>query len=115
MVKTRNAIYGVLYGADTFLTEEEKTKLQELSYDLGKWHMLCRQEAHALSENRFQVRPKAHYAQELITQCRLINARAVQCYQSESMMGVMAQIYHKTCAGPYHKTVQRNVLIKYLI
>lgn len=114
-ISSINDFYIILYGADLFLTKEEKNSLQECLYSMGRWHIVCRQCANQRGELAFQVKPKAHYVQELGYQCRLLNARFVQCYQEESMMGVMARIFKKSCAGPYLRTVQRTVCFKYLV
>ena len=46
---------------------------------------------------------------------KLINPRYVQRYCSESMIGVATQIWEGSVSGPYHKVVQRTVLLKYLV
>ena len=110
-----NSIYKLLYEAEVFLTEGEHERLRQYVLDMGRSHMRCRQQASKLGELAFQVRPKAHYSQHLPSQCKLINSRYTQCYQDESMIGVVAKIYKRSCAGPYKSTIQRSVCMKYLV
>ena len=63
----------------------------------------------------FQIRPKAHYAQHFAEQMAIINPRLTMCYQEESLIGVVTDIYHKSCSGPYESTIQRTVILKYLV
>ena len=112
LVTSLNKVYEVLYNADCFLDAAELEALGAALVEMGREHMRCRQYADALGEPAFQVRPKAHYAQHLHQQARLINPRFTQCYKEESMMGTTSNIYHNTCNGPYKKTIQRVVLMK---
>ena len=83
--------------------------------ELGLQHMVCRKFAQDRGEFAFQIRPKAHYAQHFVEQMTLINPRHTMCYQEESLIGVVTDIYHKSCCGPYESTIQRTVVLKYLV
>ena len=63
-----NDIYNILVGANMFLTAVEKSNLETNFYNMGKWHTLRRQCADTRHELSFQVKPTAHYAQELAHQ-----------------------------------------------
>ena len=110
-----NAIYHVLYNACLFLTIAEENFLRTNLFQLGKYHMLCRADAEAAGSLSFQVRPKAHYVQHLWLQSLLVNSRYTQNYCFESVVGKVTQIWEKSCAGQYQKTVQRVVCVKYLV
>ena len=106
LIRSLNGVYDTLYTAGIFLTSEETTRLQRDLDTMGRSHMRCRQFAARAGEMAFQVKPKAYYAQHLSFQARLINPRYTQCYQEESMMGVMAKVFKRSCSGLYVKTAQ---------
>ena len=110
-----NAVYSVLFGSEIFMTAPQLETLRSHLLKLGKYHMACHQHAQALGEELFPVRPKAHYAQHFGFQAELINPRYVMCYQAESMMGKMTAIWHGSAAGPYGRTIQYVVCLKYLV
>ena len=62
----------------------------------------------------FQITPKFHYFCHLIQQARLMNPRWVSNYMEESIVGKTTRIWTSCANGPYHRTVQRAVLLKYL-
>lgn len=110
-----NQFYYVIYAGDVFLTAREKRLLRISTLEMGMMHMKCRQHAEAAGEMSFQVKPKAHYTQHIPYQSQLFNPRFVQCYQEESMVGLIKMIYMKSKSGPYAKRIQRVVLIKYIL
>ena len=114
-ITATNRVYNVLYTADVCLTVREKRLSRNSTQEMGVMHMKCRQHAKAAGEMSFQVKPKAHYAQHIPYQSQLFNPRFVQCYQEESMVGLIKMIYMKSKSGPYAKRIQRVVLIKYIL
>ena len=110
-----NAVYHILYNSELFLTEQQKVDLDTHLCKMGKYHMACREHSKRLGEYAFQVKPKAHYAQHIGSQSRLINSRYTQCYAEESLMGKVSAVWHKSCNGKYHGCIQRVVLVKYLL
>ena len=111
-----NGVYHILFGSsERFLTDAQKVRLDEHLVKMAKYHLIAREEARLLRLNRWQVKPKAHYAQHLGEQSRLISSRHTMCYSEESMMGQMSNIWKGSCKGKYKNDVQRQVLLKYLI
>ena len=113
--KSLRDFYNVLWAAGMFLTEEELRRARADLLDLGFQHMRCRKFADDAGELAFQIKPKAHYGQHFFEQMGLINPRHTMCYQDESLIGVITNIYKKSCAGPYESSVQRTVVMKYLV
>ena len=112
-----NGVYHVLYSGDMFLTDSQHTQLQDHLVKCGKNHMYARQCAAARVPpvNRWQVKPKSHYAQHLADQSLVISSRYTQCYAEESLIGRMTKLWKSSCSGMYKKHIQKNVCLKYLI
>ena len=63
----------------------------------------------------WQVVPKHHYFAHFAYIAKLINPRMLRVYCEESMIGRICNIYSGCKHGPYHRTVQKTVLTKYLL
>ena len=110
-----NGVYHGLYGGKLFFEDEELIFLDEQLHLVGKYHQVCRQLCKDRNSFNFQIKQKAHYAQHLGMWARLINPRAVQNYVEEGFMGKVQKMWRASCQGPYAKTVQKTVLMKYLV
>ena len=62
----------------------------------------------------FQITPKCHYFAHFKDQGLLINPRWVSNYMEESIVGMTTKTWASCAQGPYQKTIQRSVLLKYL-
>ena len=108
-------IYEVLYSAGMFLNHGQLADISEATLELGGAFHVLRDIAQARGELTWHIKPKVHIGQHLPSQCVLINARAVQNYAEESLVGRICDIWEGSCSGPYHRSVQRQTLIKYLV
>jgi hypothetical protein len=108
-------MYDIMYTAGRFLTERQHSELTEACYKLGYHYQRLRGLCDACGWLYFQIKPKTHMTMHVPFFGKLINPRWVQCYCSESMIGVVTQIWEGSVSGPYHNTVQRTVLLKYLV
>ena len=70
---------------------------------------------HAMQHGQcyYKVVPKLHLLGHLPQQSQLVNPRLVRCYRQESAIGKVQRIYKRSLSGPFHNTVQRNVLRKF--
>ena len=107
--------YVTLYESSMFLLPEQHALLDRSFQEIGL-HM---QTLRGISESRgqlyWQITPKVHMCMHIPEQCRLIKARFVQCYGEESMVHRWSSMWHSCAHGPYQRTVQFNVLVKYLV
>ena len=108
-------VYDILYTAGTFMTAGELEELKTITMELGLSFHLLRDICKQRGELFWHVKPKVHIGQHLAHQCILINARMIQNYAEESLIGKMALIWEASCSGPYHRTIQRHTLLKYLV
>ena len=108
-------IYQILYGSGTFLSHGELGDLTEAVFDLGGAFHILRSICEERGELCWHIKPKVHIGMHLPSQCSLINARSVQNYAEESLVGRITQIWECSCNGPYHRTIQKQTLIKYLL
>ena len=106
--------YDVLYGAGTFLTESELSKVRDLVTTCGKHMNGARSYFGGVGLMLFKISPKVHYMGHLPEQCELINARVMQCYGDESLVGVICQIWKRTATGNYFSRVEHRTLTKWL-
>ena len=53
--------------------------------------------------------------QHFPTEAKLINPKVVQRYIEESYIGNVAKIWASSQNGPHRETIQRIVLLKYLV
>ena len=95
-----NGVYHALYNSDMFLNDREIDFLREQLLRFGKYHMVCNQFSRNRDEFRFQIKPKAHYAQHIAPQSVLINSRHTKCYCAESLIGKLTTIWKKVAAAP---------------
>ena len=110
-----NNIEAIIYGADMFMTDDELNQLREAWLRVGRHWQYLRHLSAVAEQNEWQITPKVHYAQHIPEQCALINARAVQCYQSESLIGRVALVWKSCASGPYEGNIQKSALIKHLV
>ena len=96
LAKALDDLYNVIWSAGLFLNADEMATARGALQELGLQHMVCRKFAQDRGEFAFQIRPKAHYAQHFVEQMALINPRHTMCYQEESLIGVVTDIYHKS-------------------
>ena len=105
-------IYSILYGASTFLTCEELSRLDVSIRKLGNhWQWLAVNSFNALVLAWKQT-PKLHYIiGHLHWQARLINPVHTQGYMNESMVGTLSKIYKASMRGP-HEDVSHDTVVK---
>ena len=63
----------------------------------------------------YNIVPKVHYFVHMGEIASMINPRFLRTYVEESMIGRITAIYGGSKHGPYHATVQRTTLLKYLV
>ena len=85
-------IYEVLYSAGTFMTHGQLADISEATLELGEAYHVLRDIAQTRGELTWHIKPKVHIGQHLPSQCTLINARAVQNYGEESLVGRVCDI-----------------------
>ena len=115
IVQSLLKIYDVLYNSGIFLDRRQHQQLQDAVDELGRSYMLGRQLAHEDGKLYLNIVPKCHFSMHLPRQCRLLNARYVQCYAMENTVGVLTKVWASCKYGPYNKVIQRRVLFKWLI
>ena len=108
-------MYDIMYSAGRFFTERDHRELTEACYILGYHYQRLRVLCDGCGWLYFQIKRKTHMTMHVPHFGKLINPRYVQCYCSESMIGVATQIWEGSVSGPYAKVVQRTVLLKYLV
>ena len=104
-----------LYNAPMFMNDVAKAKVKQNLESFGKYFQLCQNQATAKGELCFHLSPKVHQSLHIYKQCLLINPRFVQNYKEESFVGKITKIWAGCANGCYIGTVQRSVLIKYLV
>ena len=111
-----NGIYDCLYSSELFLNARQKAVMTSRVQSFGKHANACREYAKLESRLYFQVTWKVHQPMHLPYQAELINPRAVQCYNSESLQGRAQRIWKASCKSPASPTRQQEAAIyKYLV
>ena len=114
VVDSLQSLYNIFYGARDFLTIAEQELVLKHCNRLSKNYQILAVQAVAARQKYWKQPVKLHYVVgHLPWQARLINPRKVQGYCSESMVGLMADIYGKSMYGPHHAKVQNKFAIKY--
>lgn len=62
----------------------------------------------------WNITPKFHYMFHIGLTCYDINPRAGQTYIDESFVGRLSNVYKMCLNGPFHNTVQKVVISKWL-
>ena len=107
--------YTLMYDGDMFLPAEDLAAISVAFETIGVSMQTLRGIHMALGSLLFQMTPKVHLCMHVPEQCQLINARFTQCYGEESMVQRWSHLWHSCAHGPYQRTAQFNVLIKYLV
>ena len=107
--------YNLMYDGDMFLPASDLTAIAMAFETIGVSMQTLRGIHLGLGSLLFQMTPKVHLCMHVPEQCQLINARFTQCYGEESMVQRWSKLWHSCAHGPYQRTAQRNVLIKYLV
>ena len=76
---------------------------------------LLRNRAKEAEQLLWHIVHKTDYMQHFPAEARLINPRLVQCYIEESYIGKVSKIWASSKNGPHRDTIQRVVLLKYLV
>ena len=97
------------------LTKPQLDAFTVATEGVGKYIQLLRSRAKEQRQLLWHIVPKTHHMQHFPTEAKLINPRLVQCYIEESYIGKVAKIWASSKNGPYKETVQRIVLLKYLV
>ena len=105
----------VIYGAKIILKHDELVNLERWVRQLNRCYMWLARHACSIGECRWALVPKHHYLCEMMLQAHLINPRYVQCYKGESLVGRGCKFFRASMNGPFHATVQRTVLNRYVI
>ena len=116
VAKGMSRFYTILYDeADVFLSEEQKGEVRRLVHRIGASWQVLRQLSRAENMMLWPVFPKVHYFQHLVDLSAVINPRKVQVYTSESHVGIICRIWHKSAAGRYRRMASKTVLAKRLL
>lgn len=110
-----DAIEKLLYSSGFFLSDENKTDLNELVSKLGRHWQHLRALARADSDNSWQITTKVHYCMHVPEMSDLINPIFTQNYGEESLIGVVCKIWQKSTRGPYVKSIQKATLDRYWV
>ena len=108
-------MYDVLYCGRRFLSDPEKQELACSVERVGRHLGLLRELSRIGGHFQWQVKPKSHLLMHVPQQSRLINSRFTQCYAEESLVGRMTMIWKACVNGRYANTVERHVMLKYLL
>ena len=108
-------IYEILYSAGVFLSHAQLADLTDAVLNLGSAFQVLRKISEERGDLYWHIKPKVHIGQHLPHQCSLVNARVVQNYGEESLIGRATAIWESSCNGPYHKAIQRQTLLRYLL
>jgi len=107
-------MYDIFYSASHFLTPTAQIKLRKACYRLGIHYQALQMLSLAAGDMFWKSSSKLHYTcAHLCEQAALVNPRAVQGYMSESLVGVICDIYKLSLSGPFHRRVQHVALLKY--
>ena len=111
--KNLHRVEELFYSCGTFMGTAEVEELEACIRTIGRHWMVLREQSRRRRRNAWQVRPKLHYFMHLGSQARLINPRAVQVYQQESLVGRIAKIWRMCAQGVYAPNVQEYTLGRY--
>lgn len=107
--------YDLIYQLPMFLTDEQCASITEaMSVCLLSYHWLALKAMEDNRHNAWRIRPKWHMALHL---CELFatpartNPRAMQCYRSESFMGLLRRLV----ASGHKRTLPQRALERYLL
>ena len=106
-------VYMVLYQSEMFLTVLQKKTLRDAILKFGRHYQWLNAEARRTAGSTWATFPKTHAMQHLPDQADLINPRCVQNYAEESLIGKTSLMWKAAVNGPWRRTVQRTVLVKY--
>ena len=108
-------IYDIVYSGPMFLPAATRAELRCATFSFGRHLMMLRQLSAARGDLYFQVTPKCHMGMHIASQACLLNPRFVQVYGEESLVGRLAKIWSASAQGRYQRTIQKTVLLKYLV
>ena len=98
-----------------FLADVDQQKLNRAVDRLGLHYHHLRSIAKDRGDLLWRITPKMHYCLHFSRHCQLLNSRYVQVYAEETLVGKILTIWSGSSNGPYGKTIQHTVLIKYLV
>ena len=107
--------YVTIYDSEHFLTPPQQVLLETALRDIGLHMQILRGIADSRGLLYWQITPEVHLCMHVPEQCRLLNALHVQCYGEKSMVHRWSLMWSSCAHGPYQRTVQKNVLSKYLV
>ena len=110
-----NKMYSLMAASEFFMPPYSEAAFAAATLSLGKhWHGL-RAYFLSIGEMHFHISPKLHYTMHFPEQNQLVNPRLVANYGEESLMGVLSKMWGKSISGPHSKTVQRHVMLRYMV
>ena len=114
VVESLAEIYNVLYGNPDFMSDAAIGELEKVVLRLGMHYQMLQVKNMELGRTRWKSVPTVHYvAGHLVAQAEFINPRVVQGYMSESLVGVICDIYKMSQSWPFKHRVQQVALMKY--
>ena len=114
VVEALKTIQDLVYSAPCFLAAEDVDLLRKTCDRLGRHYQKLSVDAFEHNLTRWNTVTKFHFTlAHLAQQAELINPRWVQGYVSESMVGTASDIYSMCQSGPFHRVVQKTVMLKY--
>ena len=116
LIQCIDDFYNLIYEADEFLSADQASRLRFLVHAVLKRSAWLHEHWKALGLVKYQLMPKHHYFFHIAlrAQGRTRNPRAYQTYIDESFVGRVCSIFERSQSGPYHDTIQKTVLLKYL-
>ena len=109
--------YQITYRAGMFLTDLEKQKLSNAVLKMGAHLQALHLQALEADQLLWNIRPKAHYGQHLVSQARLINPKLLTCYLPESLTGKVANVVKAVLNGQssVHHGVPRATMERWAV
>ena len=115
VARSLNDIIKLLYGADLFLQPAEARQLNRLLLEFGEHFTTLAKLSVQAGQLRWHLSPKVHEMQHIGTQSNFVNARYLQNYAEEGLVGKACEMYAAAANGPGRDSVQQlTVLTKYI-
>ena len=115
VARSLNDIIKLLYGADLFLQPAETRQLNRLLLEFGAHFTALAKISVQAGQLRWHLSPKVHEMQHIGTQSNFVNARYLQNYVEEGLVGKACEMYAAAANGPGSDSAQQlTVLTKYI-
>lgn len=106
--------YSIVYGHGEFLPHEQGLAMKHNVFKFLHHYVWLHNDALAKHKILWAITAKFHYFFHVALRCHWINPRWQQTYVDESMVGRICKLYRGCSNGPYHASVQKVALVKYL-